>query len=160
MRRSRNANLTVRPRGGPRSMSKLHQSEDTRSFEKTNRDLFTPGRNCSCPQGRRTKSAHQKGHHVLVIPGGLLATDPHTDPGCSAATYEIDCDLAQDSQIASCGSIPDAAVILPAGATHGTPIRERCLPKTPSTEFRYSSKPGPVSLVQAAAHSCGDRVQC
>jgi hypothetical protein len=48
-----------------------------------------------------------------VAPAGrLLATGPHTDPGCSAATYEIDCDLAQDSQIASCRSIPDAAVIL------------------------------------------------
>jgi hypothetical protein len=58
------------------------------------------------------KSACQKRHHVLVIPGGLLATSPHTDPGCSAAAHEIECDLAQDSQIASCCSIPDAAVIL------------------------------------------------
>ena len=110
-------------------------------------------------QGRRMKSARQKRQHVLIIPGGLLATGPHADPGCSAATYEIDSDLAQDSQIASCRSIPDAAVSLPAGATYGTPIRERCLPKTPSPEFRYSFKPGPVSLVQAAAHSCGDHVQ-
>src|SRR5690349_17259942 len=34
-------------------------------------------------QGRRMKSAHQKRHHVLVIPGGFLATGPHADPGCS-----------------------------------------------------------------------------
>jgi len=65
------------------------------------------------------KSAHQKRQHVLVIPGRLLATDPHSDPGCSAATYEIDCDLAQDSQVASCRSIPDAAVILPERAIRG-----------------------------------------
>jgi hypothetical protein len=59
------------------------------------------------------KSARQKGHHVLVIPGGLLATGPHADPGCSAKTYEVDGDLAQDGQVA-CGSpVPDTAVILP-----------------------------------------------
>jgi hypothetical protein len=46
------------------------------------------------------KSARQKRQHVLVIPGG-----PHTDPGCSVATYEVDGDLAQDSQVASCRSI-------------------------------------------------------
>jgi hypothetical protein len=32
-------------------------------------------------QGRRMKSAHQKRQHVLVIPGGLLATSVHADPG-------------------------------------------------------------------------------
>jgi hypothetical protein len=32
------------------------------------------------PQGRRMKSASQKSEHVLVIPGGLLATRPHADP--------------------------------------------------------------------------------
>jgi hypothetical protein len=51
-------------------------------------------------QGRRMKSARQKRQHVLVIPGG-----PHTDPSCSVATYEVDGDLAQDSQVASCRSI-------------------------------------------------------
>ena len=59
------------------------------------------------------KSSSQKSEHVLVIPGGLLATRPHADPGCSVATHEVDGDLAQDGQVASCRSIPDAAVVLP-----------------------------------------------
>ena len=52
------------------------------------------------PQGRRMKSAGQKSEHVLVIPGGLLATRPHADPGCSVPAHEVDGDLAQDSQVA------------------------------------------------------------
>src|SRR3954451_24273210 len=40
-------------------------------------------------QGRRMKSACQKRHHVLVIPGGLLATRPHADPGCSVPPHEV-----------------------------------------------------------------------
>jgi phospholipase/lecithinase/hemolysin len=32
-------------------------------------------------QGRCMKSAHQKRQHVLVIPGSLLATSVHADPG-------------------------------------------------------------------------------
>ena len=58
------------------------------------------------------KSANQKRQHVLVIPGGLLATGPHADPGGSVPAHEVDGDFAQDGQIASCRSIPDAAVIL------------------------------------------------
>ncbi|MCD6072581.1 MAG: hypothetical protein K0S42_3097 [Microvirga sp.] len=61
------------------------------------------------------KSASQKSEHVIIVPGGLLATCPHADPGCSAAAHEIECDLAQDGQVASCRSIPDAAVILAEG---------------------------------------------
>jgi hypothetical protein len=63
-------------------------------------------------QGRRMKSSSQKSEHVLVIPGGLLATRPHADPGCSVPAHEVDGDLAQDGQIASCRSIADAAVVL------------------------------------------------
>ena len=58
------------------------------------------------------KSANQKRQHVLVIPGGLLATSADADSGCSATSYEVDGDFAQDGQVASCRSIPDAAVIL------------------------------------------------
>ncbi len=61
------------------------------------------------------KSARQKRQHIFIIPGGLLAAAPHADPGCSATTYEVDGDLAQDGQVASCRPIPDAAVILPEG---------------------------------------------
>ena len=32
-------------------------------------------------QGRRMKSASQKREHVIIVPGGLLATRPHADPG-------------------------------------------------------------------------------
>jgi aerobic C4-dicarboxylate transport protein len=64
-------------------------------------------------QGRRMKSSSQKREHILIVPGGLLATGPHADPGCSVLAHEVDGDLAQDGQIASCRSIPDAAVILP-----------------------------------------------
>src|SRR3954453_19518502 len=32
-------------------------------------------------QGRRMKSASQKSEHVIIVPGGLLATRPHADPG-------------------------------------------------------------------------------
>src|SRR3954471_3686015 len=52
---------------------------------------------------------------VLIIPGSLFATRPHADLGCSAVTDEVDGDLAQDGQVASCRPIPDAAVILPEG---------------------------------------------
>jgi hypothetical protein len=64
------------------------------------------------PQGRRMKSASQKREHVLIIPGGLLATRPHADPVCSVAPHEIDGDLAEDGQVASRRPVPDAAVIL------------------------------------------------
>src|SRR3954470_17183666 len=66
-------------------------------------------------QGRRMKSSSQKSEHVLVIPGGLLATGPHADPGCSVPAHEVDGDLAQDSQVAGRRPIPNAAVILPEG---------------------------------------------
>jgi hypothetical protein len=58
------------------------------------------------------KSANQKRQHVLVIPGGLLATSADADSGCSIAINEVNGDLAQNSQVASCRAIPDAAVIL------------------------------------------------
>jgi hypothetical protein len=61
------------------------------------------------------KSAIQKSEHVLIIPGGLLAPRSHADPGCSVPAHEVDGDLAQDGQVASCRAIPDAAVILPEG---------------------------------------------
>src|SRR3954469_6053212 len=61
------------------------------------------------------KSASQKSEHVIIVPGGLLATRPHADLDCSAVTDEVDGDLAQESQVASCRPIPDAAVILPEG---------------------------------------------
>jgi hypothetical protein len=31
-------------------------------------------------QGRRMKSSSQKRKHVIIVPGGLLATRPHADP--------------------------------------------------------------------------------
>src|SRR4051794_24096321 len=61
------------------------------------------------------KSASQKSEHVIIVPGGLLATRPHADPGCSVPPHEVDGDLAQDGQVASCRAIPDAAVILAEG---------------------------------------------
>ena len=66
-------------------------------------------------QGRRMKSAIQKRQHVLIIPGGLLAPRSHADPGFSVPPHEVDGDLTQDGQVASCRAIPDAAVILPEG---------------------------------------------
>src|SRR5215210_4989795 len=66
-------------------------------------------------QGRRMISSSQQRQHVLIIPGSLLATRPHADLGCSAVTYEVDGDLAQESQVASGRPIPDAAVILTEG---------------------------------------------
>jgi hypothetical protein len=35
------------------------------------------------------KSSSQKREHVIIVPGGLLATRPHADPGCSATAHEI-----------------------------------------------------------------------
>jgi hypothetical protein len=61
------------------------------------------------------KSSSQKREHVIIVPGGLLATRPHADPGCSVPAHEVDGDLAQDGQVASCRAIPDAAVILAEG---------------------------------------------
>src|SRR3954468_716807 len=61
------------------------------------------------------KSSSQERQPVLIIPGGLLATRPHADLGCSAVTDEVDGHLAQDSQVASCRPIPHAAVILTEG---------------------------------------------
>src|SRR3954467_12935605 len=61
------------------------------------------------------KSSSQERQHVLIIPGSLLATRPHTDLGCSAVTDAVDGDLAQDSQVARSRPIPDAAVIFPEG---------------------------------------------
>jgi hypothetical protein len=61
------------------------------------------------------KSARQKRQHVLVVPGGLLATSPHADSGCSVPPYEVDGDLAQDGHITSCRAILDPAVILSEG---------------------------------------------
>src|SRR3954453_22151649 len=64
-------------------------------------------------QGRLMKSSSQKSEHVIIVPGGLLATRPHADPGCSVPAHEVDGDLAQDSQVAGRRPIPNAAVILP-----------------------------------------------
>jgi hypothetical protein len=66
-------------------------------------------------QGRRMKSSSQKREHVIIVPGGLLATRPHADPGCSFPPHEVNGDLAQNGQVASCRAIPDAAVILAEG---------------------------------------------
>jgi Phosphatidylethanolamine-binding protein len=66
-------------------------------------------------QGRRMKSSSQKREHVIIVPGGLLAPRPHTDPGCSVPAHEVNGDLAQNGQVASCRAIPDAAVILAEG---------------------------------------------
>jgi phage terminase small subunit len=67
------------------------------------------------PQGRRMKSSIQKSEHVIIVPGGLLATGPHADPGCSVPAHEVNGDLAQDGQVAGRRPIPDAAVILAEG---------------------------------------------
>ena len=61
------------------------------------------------------KLSSQQGQHVRIIPGGLLATRPHADLGCSAVTDEVDGDLAQDRQVARCRPIPNAAVIFSEG---------------------------------------------
>ena len=42
---------------------------------------FAPALNAYAKQGRRMKSARHKRQHALVIPGGLLATSVHADPG-------------------------------------------------------------------------------
>jgi len=36
------------------------------------------------------KSANQKRQHVLIIPGGLLATSADAASGCSATSYEVE----------------------------------------------------------------------
>ena len=84
------------------------------------------------------ESSNQKREHIIIVPGGLLATRADADSGCSIATNEVDGDLAQDGQIASCRSIPDAAVILaerdiqdPAAKWFGIGI---------STAFRWSQR--------------------
>jgi hypothetical protein len=59
------------------------------------------------------KSASQKREHIIIVPGGLLATSADADFGYSVATHEVDGDLTQDGQVASCRSIPDTAVIFP-----------------------------------------------
>src|SRR3954452_20114829 len=76
------------------------------------------------------KSASQKSEHVIIVPGGLLATRPHADPGCSVPPHEVDGDLAQDGQVASCRALPDAAVILAEGAIEDPmePIFNRPVP--------------------------------
>ena len=61
------------------------------------------------------KSSSQKSEHVIIVPGGLLAPGPHADPGCSVPPHEVNGDLAQNGQVASCRAIPDAAVILAEG---------------------------------------------
>src|SRR5512147_88158 len=63
-------------------------------------------------QGQRMKSSSQKREHVIIIPGSLLTTSAHADPGCWAATYEVECDLAQNDQVARGNPVTDAAVIL------------------------------------------------
>src|SRR5215210_8722167 len=60
-------------------------------------------------------SSSQERQYVLIIPGSLLATRPHADLGCSAVTDQVDGDLAQESQVASCRPIPHTAVILTEG---------------------------------------------
>jgi hypothetical protein len=42
---------------------------------------FAPALNAYAKQGRHMKSARQKSQHALVIPGSLLATSVHADPG-------------------------------------------------------------------------------
>jgi hypothetical protein len=58
------------------------------------------------------KSASQKREHVIIVPGGLLATSADADPGCSITTDEVDGDLAQDGQVACGNPVTNAAVIL------------------------------------------------
>src|SRR4051812_29875053 len=89
-----------------------------RPMQKPAKGMTRAGRVSHSPtraQGRRMKSASQKSEHVIIVPGGLLATRPHADPGCSVPPHEVDGDLAQDGQVASCRAIPDAAVILAEG---------------------------------------------
>jgi|tagenome__1003787_1003787.scaffolds.fasta_scaffold15680850_1 hypothetical protein len=57
----------------------------------------------------------QKREHVIIVPSGLLAPRPHADPGCSVPPHEVNGDLAQNGQVASCRAIPNAAVILVEG---------------------------------------------
>ena len=40
-------------------------------------------------QGRRMKSARHKRQHALVIPGGLLATSVHADPGVRSRSQAL-----------------------------------------------------------------------
>src|SRR3954452_21807030 len=85
------------------------------SFDLPSTSRWPRARPCSLAQGRRMKSASQKSEHVIIVPGGLLATRPHADPGCSVPPHEAEGDLAQDGQVASCRAIPDAAVTLAEG---------------------------------------------
>jgi hypothetical protein len=70
------------------------------------------------------KPSSQKSEYVIIVPGGLLVTGLYADPRCSVPTHEIDGDLAQDGQVASCRSITDAAVILPRENLNGPSIRQ------------------------------------
>jgi hypothetical protein len=72
----------------------LHR-EMNRLFDEALRG-FGPPEGGAGSQGRRMKSSNQKRQHVLIIPGGLLASSPDADSRCSVATYEVDGDLAQD----------------------------------------------------------------
>src|SRR5690242_16189964 len=63
-------------------------------------------------QGRRMKSSSQKREHIIIVPGSLLATGPHADPGGAVTAHEVDGDLAQDGQVACGSQVPDTAVIL------------------------------------------------
>jgi hypothetical protein len=70
------------------------------------------------------KPSSQKREHVIIVPGGLLATGPHADPRCSVPACEVDGDLAQHGQVARCRLITDAAVILPRDNLNGPSIRQ------------------------------------
>jgi hypothetical protein len=50
---------------------------------------FAPALNAYAKQGRRMKSARQKSQHALVIPGSLLATSVHADPGARSRSQAL-----------------------------------------------------------------------
>ena len=50
---------------------------------------FAPALNAYAKQGRRMKSARHKRQHALVIPGGLLATSVHADPGVRSRSQAL-----------------------------------------------------------------------
>src|SRR4051794_27189072 len=105
------------------------------------------------------KSAGQKSEHVLVIPGGLLATGPHADPGGSVTAHEVDGDFALDGQIAGRRPVPDAAVVLPERDIedpmepifYGPVTADRLIP-TALEQFRFDAEKPAISK------ACGDLI--
>src|SRR5215203_7549114 len=57
----------------------------------------------------------QELEHVVVVPSGLLAPGAHTGLGWAIAADEVDCDLAQDGQVARGAPVAHAAVVLAEG---------------------------------------------